>query len=512
MRAFVTCVFALFLCAPGTAAAHTAPCALTTGIYSGTADLPFGHTDVTLNLYCDGAGDPRSKLYSSIGDFDVLTTEADFEHVTIGFGSRGNPATIKLTVKGDTLSGTVDLTGPKGTITLKRTGDTTGEDALKPRLDLTLAQWQSDLTYFAAELPRRHANAFANLPKPQFDAMVADLSARMPRLNDDERLMGLEKIVNAIGDGHTIIVFPQPRYPLGIEIGKFGDDFRVTAVAPGREQALGARIVKIGNTPIAQAYATALDYTPKTELMELRRVRALTYLTRGLFLHGAGITSTHDHALLTLQSDDGQVFETDIAWSPAAEQHPTSNAPKPLARTRADEPFWCDYLEDSAAVFCAFYSYDNLDKRAKEMFALLADKKPKKLIIDMRDNGGGDNTVGDAELVKPLKASAYNAKGRLYILIGAETFSAAMNNAAQFQDETNAILVGETIGETPNSYQEPRQFRLPNSHLVVRASTLYYTFRKTGENAVRPNKEILPSWDDVRTGRDPVLDWVLNQP
>jgi hypothetical protein len=30
--------------------------------------------------------------------------------------------------------------------------------------------------------------------------------------------------------------------------------------------------------------------------------------------------------------------------------------------------------------------------------------------------------------------------------------------------------VGQSIGERPNSYQEPRQFILPNSHLVVRYS------------------------------------------
>ena len=121
--------------------------------------------------------------------------------------------------------------------------------------------------------------------------------------------------------------------------------------------------------------------------------------------------------------------------------------------------------------------------------------------------------MGYAEIVKPLLARTdLNRKGHLYVLIGADTFSAAMNNAAQFQDETNAILVGETIGEKPNSYQEPRQFRLPNSHLAVRVSTLYYTFRKTGENAVRPDKEIIPSWNDVKAGRDPVLDWVLAEP
>jgi len=29
---------------------------------------------------------------------------------------------------------------------------------------------------------------------------------------------------------------------------------------------------------------------------------------------------------------------------------------------------------------------------------------------------------------------------------------------------------------------------------------------------VAPEKEIVPTWDDVRNGRDPVLDWVLAQP
>jgi len=143
----------------------------------------------------------------------------------------------------------------------------------------------------------------------------------------------------------------------------------------------------------------------------------------------------------------------------------------------------------------------------------LAKQGARALILDMRDNGGGDNTVGYREIVKPLLACTdLNRKGHLYVLVGAETFSAAMNNAAQLQDETNAILVGETIGERPNSYQEPRQFQLPNSHLIVRASTRYYTFRKTGENAVRPDKEIIPTWDDVKAGRDPVLDWTLAQP
>ena len=39
-----------------------------------------------------------------------------------------------------------------------------------------------------------------------------------------------------------------------------------------------------------------------------------------------------------------------------------------------------------------------------------------------------------------------------------------MSNAAQFHNETRAILVGEPPGETPNSYQEKETFWLPASH------------------------------------------------
>ena len=167
----------------------------------------------------------------------------------------------------------------------------------------------------------------------------------------------------------------------------------------------------------------------------------------------------------------------------------SGHAQTALRFQKPGDPFWCENLPADRAVYCGWRSYQDLGARARAMFAMVDAARPAKLIIDMRDNGGGDNTVGYAALVKPIEArSDLNARGHLYVLVGAETFSAAMNNAAQFQDETRAILVGQTIGERPNSYQEPRQFRLPNSHLVVRASTLWYAFRKRGPNVVAPGE------------------------
>ena len=85
-----------------------------------------------------------------------------------------------------------------------------------------------------------------------------------------------------------------------------------------------------------------------------------------------------------------------------------------------------------------------------------------------------------------------------------------MSNASHFPSMTEAILVGEAIGEKLNSYQESRQVTLPNSKLALRYSTKFYTFVK-GENIIKPDQEIIPSWLDYKNGVDPVVEWILKQ-
>ncbi len=499
-------------------AAQAAPCASNdlTGLFDGSAESPDGtKLDVTLNVRCD-AGSYKAQFFTSAGDFDASDARYANNHLKLTFDTGAAAGSVDLTSSASNLSGPLEVAGAPGTMSLVRKGEALAADALKPRLDLSPAQWREDLRYFATEFPKHHANAFFLLTKAEYDAEIADLDRRLDGLNSDEALIGLAQIVNSIGDGHTSITYPHDeRFPFSIALTKFGNDIRITAVGPGAQKVLGARVIKIADTLIEQAYQRALTMSPRGELNELREGVALVILTRGLYLHGLDITPERNHAVFTLQNDAGKSFTMDFHGAPPGTEvnFSSGSALKPLWQQRPDVPFWCVTLAKAATVYCSFRSYQNLDRYVAEMFALLDHAHPAKLVIDMRDNGGGDNTVGKAQLIDPLKTRAdFNRKGHLYVLIGPLTFSAAMNNTAQFHDETNAILVGQTIGEKPNSYQEPRQFRLPNSHLVVRASTLYYEFRKHGENAVRPDKEIIPTWNDIKTGRDPVLDWVLAQP
>ena len=490
-------------------------CAGPSGLYAGVAGSPDGsRRDVTVNLICE-AGRYRAQFFTPSGDFNGDGVSFAGGHLTAKVDTGVALGDVDLTQTGDQLAGRFDMGGGRGTLTLTRQGPALAADAMTPRLDLTPDQWREDVRALAVGLPKLHANAFHSLSRSEFDAEIAALDRRAGSANGDQMWVGLQQIAKSIGDGHTGVGAPPDRRVLPIEIGRFGEDFRITAVGPGLNAALGARIVKVGGVPIGKVWARVMTLTARQELAPLREGDALVYLARGYALHGLGVTADRDHARYTLEDDAGRLFDIDVAaLGPGETVRMTSGHTQTALRfQKPGEAFWCDNRPADRALYCGWRSYQDLGARARAMFAMVDAAKPAKLIIDMRDNDGGDNTVGYAALVKPIEArSDLNARGHLYVLVGALTFSAAMNNAAQFQDETRAILVGQTIGERPNSYQEPRQFRLPNSHLVVRAFTLWYAFRKQGPNVVAPDKEIIPTWNEVRSGRDPAVEWVLSQP
>jgi hypothetical protein len=516
-RPWIAAACAVGLTALAAPAAAECPPGAPSGLFQGSAQGSRERVELTLNLAC-ADGRYVAQFFTSRFDFTASAASDVAGHVTFAPDGHASPGgSGDLTLAGEALGGGLNLGFGRLAVALQRAGPALPLDGMRPRLDLTTEQWRQDLAAFASELPKRHANAFFHTPKPQFEAEVARLGRRLGQLDNDEIFIGLERLAEGVGDGHTVIISPPDSPRLPIQIGRFGPEgrpeLRIVGAGPGLERALGARIVRIGGLPVAEAWRRVLQITPQDELPALREGNAVTYLTRGLMLHGLGIAPERTHALFTLRDEAGRVFKLDIAAAPVGLQLQRAAPATGLAQQNPGKAFWCQDLAEAHALYCAFNGYQDLGRGSLEMFAAIEKTHPGKLIIDMRDNGGGDNTLGYGFIVAPLKGRAdLNQKGRLYVLVGALTFSAAMNNAAQFQDQTQAILVGQQIGEKPNSYQEPRQFRLPNSHLIVRASSLYYRFRETGPNAVTPDKTIVPTWADAKAGRDPVLDWVLAQP
>ena len=388
-------------------------------------------------------------------------------------------------------------------------------DAPNGQVTPLTTKWHEDLMFLSRQLVKRHANAFHFISPETFQAEVDRLDAQLPTLNSDQIFVGMDQIVNSIGDGHTYIRIPDDAPTFPVEFERFGDDYRLTqaALAANVSDVIGQKLMAIDGMPIDRVRALLLTLTPADETQALRDLRACVLLNNGLVLYGLGITSNRDHVSYTFETEAGQLTLNLPAGSPMPQSEWLRAAMTvPLYRQHPDEPLWCLSFEKEKAVYCSFQSYKNLRESSRAMLDLLHEKQPQYLILDLRFNKGGDFGLGLKYLIKPIRRMrSINRSDHLFVLIGPRTFSAAMSNSAQFHDRTKALLVGQPIGEKPNSYQEAREMVLPNSHWTVRYSIKFYKFTQGSENLIRPDKEIPETWDDYKSGHDPVLDWVLQQ-
>jgi hypothetical protein len=485
-----------------------------TGYFQGAVtSKQAGKLVVSLNLRCV-KGKYEGELVTPVGTLPVQSGAFEADRLRLHFSTGGDAGTVEARLDGETLRGSFRVPGDAGSLELKRVGDARPRGWDRPTLNLTRDKWREDLRFFAAELPKRHANAFHHISRKQFDAEVADLDRGIDSLDNDAIFVGLVRIASAIGDAHTQVLAPENDGNFPIDVKRFGDDYRVVAVSPGHEAALGAQVVKVQDTPVARVSQLLLALTPQDENPTLGPARVEWMVTTGLYLHGLGITVARDQARYVLADGVGREFAIDmravtrdearrIKWVWAFKE-------EPLSRQGRGDGMWYTYLEGPRTVYCNFRRYDDLARNAQGLLKLVGQKRPDKLVIDLRQNGGGDYTQGEQHLIEPIRRLAdINRRGHFFVLIGPSTFSAAMCNASQFRSRTAAILVGEPIGEKPNSYQESRQMTLPNSRLIVRYSTQYYKFADDHDNEIRPDHDIVCSWDDYKAGRDPVLKWAL---
>jgi C-terminal processing protease CtpA/Prc len=132
------------------------------------------------------------------------------------------------------------------------------------------------------------------------------------------------------------------------------------------------------------------------------------------------------------------------------------------------------------------------------------------LIIDLRNNLGGNSTLLEPFIAKLEKCEKINKVGALYVIIGRDTFSSALLNAYAIKNKTRAVLVGEPSGGKPNCYGEVESFKLDNSKVKICYSSKYYKLIKSDSVlSLFPDVEKLVTFKDYIEKRDPCLEYIL---
>jgi len=498
-------------------AVKESPPAEISGRYDGFAlSKVYGRVPLVVELRYDKQAIVGS-MNTPLGDFNIVQASYADGKLVFKAESYDDEGVITLNFKAGRWVGEYDGFGDKGSIELTRTGPPSPVPDTTPTDNLSKAAWREDLKYLATELPRRHANAFHLVTKEQFARAVAELDARIPQLQNSDIVMGLSRIVAMIGDGHTHLGWGRLYREVPLKLFWFGNQLRVTGAPAKYRKAVGARIVQIGGVAVSEAYARALPYIPQGESEGFVRSVHADRATYPVHLHALGLAPDTTHAQYTFLSDKGERFKLNLQAIKSGEQVTWIDAERqmPLYKQREKEPLWFTYLAPEQILYLNFKSYPrrkDFSKFSRELFDFIDHHPITRVVVDLRQNGGGDFTKGREFIVSEFKKRPrINKPGMFYVIIGRWTFSAGMSNAADFRNDLHAFLVGEPTGARPNGYQENRGFSLPNSHLGVSYSTQLYKFQEKDTPGIMPDKRIDPDWRAYQQGRDPVLAWILKQ-
>jgi hypothetical protein len=382
----------------------------------------------------------------------------------------------------------------------------------QPLPALTTRQWHEDLDAFGRELPRRHKNAFHHVSRDSFERALAALDRRLPELSGDEVYFGLRRLTSIVGDGHTGLFVPTNfhRYPLALR--PFGSDWRVVAAGAEALPLLGGRLVSIGSVPIGEAAARVAGIVAQDENDWFVRGSTPGWLVMAEALHALGLAADTAHATYAVEDSNGRTVSATLTARLATPRVEIRSAAADTALwlRRRPEPLWPAPLDDSC-LYVSFRGYRHLARYASPMWKQVDRQGIRTLIVDLRQNGGGNYITGRRQMVNPARRRLEAGTLRqVFVLIGNSTFSAAMVNAIDFRDRCHAVLVGEPIGERPNSYSERRVTQLPHSRIGVTYSVRWYAFQSdSAPPTVLPDALVAPTWDDWHAGRDPVLEWAL---
>jgi tetratricopeptide (TPR) repeat protein len=392
-----------------------------------------------------------------------------------------------------------------------------------------ISQWRRDLKVIAEELPATHPDAFYRLKRQAWDSAVAALDTRLPSLSRNQAMVAFSQLVALVKDGHTSInpmfdtVMNVHYYPVQFDL--FEDGLFVQSAAPQYASIVGAKVLRIGKVSSDEALA-AMATTFGHENEWWANAWAPTRLNLAEFLDGLGLVDDASHLPVVIEKDGKR---TTVTLEPTGRIRPSGHNPlagfdtsgwidmrnpgsTPLWLSNPGKPYWSQFNASDSTLFISYRAVVSLDNEPNNafwrgMFAMTDSLPVKRLVIDLRENTGGNSTY-NRQVVRGIIARPHlDRQGSLFVIIGDHTFSAAMNLVQDLEQWTNATFVGVPTGNATVFFGDHEQIVLPVSGITVNVSTLpwYPANPRDKRSFIAPRLYAPLTSSDYRGGVDPAM-------
>jgi len=393
--------------------------------------------------------------------------------------------------------------------------------------------WRYDLELFKREVERKGYSPYRLMSKEQFNAAVRRVEDRVTKLSDIQVIIELMKLMRVVDDGHSAVWVwatpgrPEFRNALPLVFDLFDEGLFITATDSAHTALLGAQVLRFGSRTTSEAL-TALDPLVQRDNESGSKVMAVSLLRHPVLLNGLGLIPEAQRVSLELRGLDGSTntvaLSTDSPDLSIKQILPTGwvslseklEKPVPLYIKNKHLAYWFEYLPEAKTVYFQFNAVRNDPKEPLEafvgrLFRFINEKEVEKLVIDMRWNNGGNTVLVPPLIHRLISTEKINQRGKLFVIVGRRTFSAAQNTATYIELDTNAIFVGEPTGSSPNFIGEERPMTLPYSKLQFNVSEQLWQSSWPFDHRtwIGPEIYLPPTFEAYRNNLDPALEAIL---
>lgn len=407
---------------------------------------------------------------------------------------------------------------------------------------LSRKQAQFDIDALIYTLGEVHPNIFAVCEQSELFQFVNRVKQQIPdSVSTVELFKWVAPLVTKIGDGHTMLRFPYNdyftstthRFPLFVIVMP---DYTLR-VESCIDNAIpqNAEILSINGRSAKVLIESMMEYVSGER--DFYRIERLNNEFPALF---EMLYKSDKYDVTYLLKDEKKRREVTLHSTSWEELKP--RMPKDSKKQMETEDYSFRLMEDKHAVVMDFRRFNNPKKMelfADSMFLTLREKGIKNLIIDLRNNGGGNSAVGDVlfryispqpfkqmgktlvrltpttlrlldkqqpapgwyffnsegdgNLVTPLSEAEGHFEGNIYLLISHHTFSAASSFAWAFKYFGMGTVIGEESGGMNVSFGDFLYYKLPVSGLYCTISIKrfwYYGASEKNIHGTLPDYEV----------------------
>jgi tetratricopeptide (TPR) repeat protein len=384
--------------------------------------------------------------------------------------------------------------------------------------------WSRDLTYLENRINELLYVPNQAISQTDLSKEILAIKTNIVSLTDEQIVFKIMKLFGALGSGHNIIIPTSPNKgalkKLPVQFYQFNDGLFIVDAEKGFEKWIGYKVDLIENTAAEAALQKTNAINARDNDMQTLWLGPY-YLELPDVLKGLGIIKDANQVTLTLSDKEGtseKVTMHPVAWQftgfPILPKLKTENQPMFLSKTEAF--YWSKTLPEQNAMYVQF----NLVAQKKELTLMdfnlklredIKQSNSQNLIFDLRFNSGGDGSLYPPMLKTLIEFEIINPNGKLFVLMGRGTFSAAQNLLSEITKFTNAILVGEPSRSKPSFIGESGWFKLPYSGLLGIVASQYHQTTKAEDHRkwITPHIPVGLSSTDYFTGNDKALNVIM---